>query len=147
MGVGRAGLLTPPAKGLRESLPAKQEKRQEKPAGSVADRRGGRGDYRRYVRHDPKVVSRREDYLLPAKALGKKPMHPAKVFQALKRQFRARNEESVLRYVTWYEENGKLCLEVRRNTFAAHLLNTECFRNYLKDFSQRTGNEVFLKVT
>jgi len=73
--------------------------------------------------------------------------HPAKVFQALKSEFRARNEESVLRHVTWYEENGRLCLEVRRNTFAAHLFDTRNLRNYLKAFSQRTGNEVFLKVT
>ena len=47
----------------------------------------------------------------------------------------------------FYEEGGRLCLEAPRNSLAAHYFASDRFQAYLKDFSQRNGDEVFLKVT
>jgi hypothetical protein len=47
----------------------------------------------------------------------------------------------------FYEEDGRLCLEAPRNSPAAHYFASDRFQAYLKDFSQRNGDEVFLKVT
>jgi hypothetical protein len=77
--------------------------------------------------------------------------HPEKVFRPLESELRASAPFyfSLLRSLNRepYEENGKLCLEVPGDSIAARYLTCEKFRAYLKDFSRRNGDEVFVKVT
>jgi hypothetical protein len=76
--------------------------------------------------------------------------HPERVFRPLESELRASAPFyfSLLRGLTgYYEENGRLCLEVPANTVAARYFTCKNFRAYLKDFSQRNGDEVFVKVT
>jgi hypothetical protein len=55
---------------------------------------------------------------------------------------------SLLKSLTgYYEEEGRLCLEVPGKTVVAEYFTCKNFRAYLKDFSRRSGNEVFVKVT
>ena len=75
--------------------------------------------------------------------------HPEKVFRPLETELRASApfHFSLLRSLSgYYEEDGKLCLELPAKSLACHYLDTESFRAYLRDFSQRNGDEVFLKV-
>jgi hypothetical protein len=76
--------------------------------------------------------------------------HIEKVFRPLESELRAHRPEyfSLLKHLNRYpyEEDGKLCLEVSASTLVALFLNTEGFRAYLRDFSGRNGDEVFLKV-
>jgi hypothetical protein len=76
--------------------------------------------------------------------------HIEKVFRPLEGELRRYYplEYSLLRGLKgFYEEGGRLCLEAPRNSLAAHYFASEPFQAYLKDYSERIGDEVFLKVT
>jgi hypothetical protein len=76
--------------------------------------------------------------------------HPEAVFLPLESELKASAPFyfSLLKGLTgYYEEEGRLCLEVPRETIAAQYFTCKSFRAYLNDFSQRYGNEVFVKVT
>jgi hypothetical protein len=76
--------------------------------------------------------------------------HIEKVFRPLESELRAYYplDFSLLRGLKgFYEEGGRLCLEAPKNSAAAIRFASEDFQVYLKDFSERNGDEVFLKVT
>jgi len=75
--------------------------------------------------------------------------HIEKVFRPLESELRAYYpvEFSLLRGLKgFYEEGGRLCLEAPRNSAAAVCFASDPFQAYLKDYSERNGDEVFVKV-
>jgi hypothetical protein len=75
--------------------------------------------------------------------------HPEKVFRRLESELRVYDPVgfSLLRALhRYYAENGKLCLEIPGNTLAALVLQSTNFTSFLRSFSERHGNEVFLKI-
>ena len=76
--------------------------------------------------------------------------HPERVFRRLENELKEYDSVgfSLLSALNgYYEEDGKLCLEVEGNTLAARVLQGDGFTIFLRSFSARHGSDVFLKVT
>lgn len=75
--------------------------------------------------------------------------HPERVFRKLESELRGSDPGgfSLLRALRgYYEEGGKLCLEVPGNTLAATFFQGASFTGFLRSFSERHGSDVFVKV-
>ena len=77
-------------------------------------------------------------------------MNVEKVFRPFERELKAYwplHFRQIRELNQWpYEEEGRLCLEFRANTLGARLFSDWGFQGYLREYSERNGEEVVVKV-